>query len=60
MLFLIATAISDPPPPPQSTMSLPDIITVEGMKDKKQIKTDIGVGSVVKAEVVDMEEETRE
>ena len=31
----------------------------EGMKEKKRIKTKIGVGSVVKSKVGDMEENTR-
>ena len=38
-----------PPPPPRPTMSSPVITVMEGMKEKKQIKTEIGLWSIVKA-----------
>ena len=47
-------------PHPKSTMSSPGDTIVEGMKEKKRIKTEIGVGSLVKAKVGKMEKNTRE
>ena len=43
------------PPHPKSTMSSPVIKITKGMKEKKRIKTKIGVGYVVKANIGDME-----
>ena len=55
MLSLIATEISNPPPP-KSTMILPVITT---MNEMKRTKKKIGVGSVVKENVGEMEDKTR-
>ena len=41
-------------------MSSPIVKITKGTKEKKRIKTEIGVGSVVKAKLVEMEENTRE
>ena len=45
---------------PKSTMRSPDVNAKEGMKITKQTKTKIGVGSVVKAKVGELEKITRE
>ena len=59
--MLFATEISNlPPPPPKSTMSSPVVNAKEGMEMTKQTKTKIGVGSVVKAKVGELEKITRE
>ena len=49
-----------PPPPPKSKMSSPVVKITEWMMGKKSIKTKIGVGSVVKANVREMEEKMEE
>ena len=48
------------PPPPDSTMSLPVVTIAQEMMMKKRVKTKIGVGSVVKARVGELEKITRE
>ena len=48
------------PPPPKSTMRSPVVKITQEMMEKKRNKTNIGVGSVVKAKVGEMEENTRE
>ena len=51
---------SPPLPPPKSTMISPVVTVKEGMEIKKQTKTKIGLGSVVKAKVGELENITRE
>ena len=41
-------------------MRSPVVTIAEGMKEEKRIKTKVGVGSVVKAKVGNMEEKIRE
>ena len=48
------------PLPPKSTMGSPFVTVKEGMETKKQTKTKIGVGSVVKTKVGELEKITRE
>ena len=45
---------------PKSTMSSPVVNAKEGMEMNKQTKTKIGVGSIVKAKVGELEKITRE
>ena len=59
-MLLIATEIGPPNPPPNQPQDYLFIKTVNGVKEKKRIKTNIGVGSVVKVKVRYMEEKTRE
>ena len=56
--FLLLQSLN--PPHPNSAMSSPVLTIVEGVKMKKQNKTKIGVGSVVKARVGELENITRE
>ena len=56
---LFATSITNPPPP-KYTATSPVVTVKEGMELKKQIKTNIGVGSVVMAKVGELEKITRE
>ena len=58
--LLLQLLIASPPPPPKSTMSSPGFKISQEMMEKKRIKKQIGVGSVVKAKVGEMEENTRE
>ena len=58
--MLFATAISICPPPPKSTIISPVVTVKEGMEIKKQTKTKIRVGSVVKSKVGELENITRE
>ena len=57
---LFATASANPPPQLKSTMSSPVLTIAEGMKTKNQNKTNIGIWSVVKAKVGELEKTTRE
>ena len=57
MLFTNVIAIN--PPPPKSTMSSPVVTVKEGIYMKNQNKTKIGVGSVVKSKVGELENITR-
>ena len=59
VILLLATEISTPPPP-KSTMISPVVTVKYGMGMKKQSKTKIGVGYVVKAMVGELEKITRE
>ena len=56
---LFATEIFTPHPHPKSTMRSTVVTISEGMKDKKQTKTKVRVGFVVKSKVGDMEDNTR-
>ena len=47
-------------PLPKSTMKSPVITTAEQMKEKKIIKTKIGLGSIVKAQGREIEDNTSE
>ena len=58
-MFATAISIIPPPPTPKPTMSSPAVNTKEGMKMNKHTKTKIGVGSVVKANVGELEKITR-
>ena len=58
MLLLINTAIANCPP--KLTMSLTVITNMKETKEKNCIKMNIGVGSVMKSKVRDMEYNTRE
>ena len=57
---MFTTAIDTPPPPPKYTMSSPVVTVTWGMDTKKQTKTKIGVGSIVKAKVGELKKITRE
>ena len=57
---MFATSISIHPSSPKSTMSSPVVMVKEGIEMKKQNKTKIGVGSVVKAKDGELENITRE
>ena len=46
--------------PPKSTLRFPIITTMKDMKEKNLIKTRISVGSVLKAKVGEMDDNTRE
>ena len=46
--------------PPQTNMRLPVITNMKDMKEKKLIKTNIGLGSVVKEKFAQMEWKTRD
>ena len=60
MLLITSIAIRPPPPPPpQSTIISPVVTIKEGMDMKKQTKKKIGVGSVVKSKVGELEKITR-
>ena len=56
--FLFTTAIAKSPPSLKSTMISPVVNFKEGMKMKKQTKTKIGFGSVVKAKDGELEKLT--
>ena len=59
--MIFATAIAKTPlPHPKSTMSSPFLTIAEVMKMKKQTKTKIGVESVLKAYLGELEKITRE
>ena len=53
-------SIFAPPPSPKSTLSSPIVTVKEGMEIMKQTKTKIGVGSVVKTKVGELEKINRE
>ena len=54
--LLFATAISVRPPPSPNSTRVSHVFAVKGvMEMKKQTKTKIGVGSIVKAKVVELE-----
>ena len=57
---MFATAVSIIKPPLKSTMSSPVVNAKEGMEMTNNTKTKIGVGSVVKAKVGELEKITRE
>ena len=57
---MFSTAIAIRPPPPHSTLQSHVVTVKEVMEMKKQTKTKIGVGYVVKAKVGELEKITRE
>ena len=56
----IAYTIYNYPPPPNYNNILTVVTSTNDMKEKKRIKTKVGVGSVVKVKVGEMEDTTRE
>ena len=60
--LLLQSLVTHPPhnPHPKSTMSSHVVKIAQEMMEKKRNKTNIGVGSVVKAKVGEAEENTRE
>ena len=59
-LFATEISILTLPPLPKYTMSSPVVNFKEGMETTKQTKKKIGVGSVVKAKVGELEKITRD
>ena len=59
MRLLIANIITNITPPPHSTMILPVVTTMKYIKEDKQSKTKIGVGSSMTENVVEVGEDIR-